>query len=76
MSQGLQSLIRPGFGAENLSTQRHAVNVLFSEAEYVKLVRLAAEPTVQEGRRVSLAELVRRLTFSNESKLDEETMNA
>ena len=42
-----------------MSTQRHAINVLFSEAEYVKLVRMAAELTVDEGRRVSVAELVR-----------------
>ena len=43
-------------------TQRHAANILFSEAEYVKLVRMAAELTVKEHRRVSIEELVRRLT--------------
>ena len=47
-----------------MSTQRHAVNVLFSEVDYTRLVREAAELTVKEGRRVSIAELVRRLTLS------------
>ena len=47
-----------------MPARRHAVNVLFDEAEYVKLVREAADLTVREGRRVSLAELVRRLTLS------------
>ena len=59
-----------------MSTQRHAVNVLFSEAEYVKLVRKAAELTVEEGRRVSVAELVRRLTLSKDDDLVEETRSA
>ena len=44
--------------------RRHAVNVLFDEAEYVKVVREAADLTVREGNRVSLAEFVRRLTLS------------
>ena len=47
-----------------MSTERHAVNVLLSEIDYVRLVREAAELTVREGRRVSIAELVRRLTLS------------
>ena len=59
-----------------MSTQRHAVNVLFNEVEYVKLVRKAAELTVEEGRRVSVAELVRRLTLSKDDDLVEETRNA
>jgi hypothetical protein len=63
-------------GAENVATQRHAVNVLFSQAEYIRLVRSAAELTIKEGRRVSLAELVRRLTFSSDGPLEEETVNA
>ena len=59
-----------------MSTQRHAVNVLFGEAEYVKLVRKAAELTIEEGRRVSIAELVRRLTLSKDGELVEETRSA
>ena len=47
-----------------MTVRRHAVNVLFDEAEYVKLVRKAADLTVREGHRDSLAELVRRLTLS------------
>ena len=43
--------------------RKHAVNVLFPEEEYAKLVRKAAELTLQEGRRVSVANLVRRLAF-------------
>ncbi len=56
-----------------MATQRHAVNVLFRETEYVKLVRKAAELTVEEGRRVSVAELVRRLTLSKDDELVGET---
>ena len=58
-----------------MSTQRHAVNVLFGEAEYVNLVRKAAELTIEEGRRVSIAELVRHLTLSKD-ELVEETRSA
>ena len=56
-----------------MATQRHAVNVLFRETEYVKLVRKAAELTVEEGRRVSVAKLVRRLTLSKDDELVGET---
>ena len=59
-----------------MSTQRHAVNVLFGEAEYIKLVRKAADLTVKEGRRVSVAELVRRLTLSKDDGLVEEIRKA
>ena len=59
-----------------MSSQKHAINVLFSEAEYVKLVRQAAELTIKEGRRVSVTELVRRLTLSKDYELAEETRNA
>ena len=44
---------------------KHPVNVLFTKDEYVDLVRRATELTLEEGRRVSVAELVRRLTFTN-----------
>jgi hypothetical protein len=44
---------------------KHPVNVLFTKDEYVGLVRRATELTLEEGRRVSVAELVRRLTFTN-----------
>ncbi len=56
-----------------MPVRRHAVNVLFDEAEYVKLVREAADLTVREGRRVSLAELVRRLTLSKGENNKEES---
>jgi len=59
-----------------VSTRRHAVNVLFEEAEYIKLVRKAADLTVNEGRRVSVAELVRRLTLSRDDGLVEEISKA
>ena len=59
-----------------MPTKRHAVNVLFSEIEYVTLVRRAAELTVAEGRRVSVAELVRRLTLSKREHLTPETERA
>ena len=45
--------------------EKHPVNVLFTRAEHSRLVRWATELTLQEGRRVSVAELVRRLTVSN-----------
>ena len=47
-----------------LSSQKRAVSVLFNEEEYSGFVRRAAEMTLEEGRRVSVAELVRRLTLS------------
>ena len=46
--------------------EKHAVNVLFTKSEYVSLVRRATELTLREGRRVSVAELVRRLAVSND----------
>ena len=42
---------------------KHAVNVLFNEQEYATLVWEAAELTLEEGRRVSVANLVRRRAF-------------
>lgn len=59
-----------------MSAHRHAVNVLFDEVEYIKLVRKAADLTVKEGRRVSVAELVRRLTLSKDDEFVEEIRNA
>ena len=61
---------------QELSAHRHAVNVLFDEIEYIKLVRKAADLTVKEGRRVSVAELVRRLTLSKDDEFVEEIRNA
>ena len=52
-------------GDTNLLKGKHPVNVLFTKDEYVGLVRRATELTLKEGRRVSVAELVRRLTFTN-----------
>ena len=46
-----------------LSTKKRAVSVLFDDDEYAGLVRKAAELTLSEGRRVSVAELVRRATL-------------
>ena len=51
--------------------EKHAVNVLFTKAEYANLVRRAMELTLEEGRRVSVAELVRRLALSHENGLHE-----
>ena len=51
--------------------EKHAVNVLFTKAEYARLVRRATELTLREGRRVSVAELVRRLALSNKDGLHE-----
>ena len=56
--------------------RKHAVNVLFGEKGYAVLVREAAELTLEEGRRVSVAELVRRLTLSKYDGLVEETRSA
>ena len=53
--------------------RKHAVNVLFSENGYGVLVREAAELTLEEGRQVSVAELVRRLTLSKYGEPVEET---
>lgn len=47
-----------------MSSKKRAVSVLFDEEEYSVLVRIAAELTLSEGRRVSIAELVRRATLS------------
>ena len=47
-----------------MSTQKKAVSVLFTEQEYAWMVRRGAELTLQEGRRVSVAELVRRLVLA------------
>ena len=47
-----------------MSTSKRAVSVLFEEEEYAGLVRKAAELTLSEGRRVSVAELVRRATLA------------
>ena len=47
-----------------MSTRTRAVSVLFEESEYAVLVRKAAELTLSEGRRVSVAELVRRATLA------------
>ena len=52
-----------------MTGRKHAVNVLFTDAEYSKLVMQAAELTVREGRRVSIAELVRRLVLSGSEDL-------
>ena len=49
-----------------LPKEKHPVNVLFSKADYAKLVRRATELTLREGRRVSVAELVRRLALSKD----------
>jgi hypothetical protein len=46
-----------------MSTRTRAVSVLFEEGEYSGLVRKAMELTLSEGRRVSVAELVRRATL-------------
>lgn len=48
-----------------MSTKKHPVSVLFTDEEYAKLVRRAAELTLEEGRRVSVAELVRRGSLAN-----------
>ena len=47
-----------------MSTRTRAVSVLFEESEYAVLVRKAAELTLSEGRRVSVAELLRRATLA------------
>ena len=51
---------------------KHNVNVIFTESQYVKFVLEAAELTVKEGRRVSVAELVRRLVLGNDGELQPE----
>ena len=47
---------------------KHAVNILFSQAEYARLVREATDLTLKEEKRVSVAELVRRLALANECR--------
>ena len=47
-----------------MSSSKHPVSVLFDDEEYARLVRKAAELTLVEGRRVSVAELVRRATVA------------
>jgi hypothetical protein len=54
-----------------LPKEKHPVNVLFTRAEHTRLVRWATELTLEEGRRVSVAELVRRLALSHENGLHE-----
>ena len=54
-----------------MSTRTRAVSVLFEESEYAVLVRKAAELTLSEGRRVSVAELVRRATLSRYTEAPE-----
>ena len=49
-----------------MAREKHPVNILFTKAEYAKLVRKATELTLEEERRVSVAELVRRLALSNQ----------
>ena len=56
--------------------EKHPVNVLFTKPEYTKLVRRATELTLREGRRVSVAGLVRRLVMSRDDPLHEEMENA
>jgi len=51
-----------------LSSKKRAVSVLFDDEEFSGLVRIAAELTLSEGRRVSIAELVRRATLSQFGK--------
>ncbi len=51
-----------------MSSKKRAVSVLFDDDEYAVLVRIAAELTLSEGRRVSVAELVRRATLSEFGK--------
>ncbi len=51
-----------------MSSKKRAVSVLFDDEEYSGLVRIAAELTLSEGRRVSVAELVRRATLSEFGK--------
>ena len=46
---------------------KHAVNILFTEDEYARLVCEATELTLEERRRVSVAELVRRLALQREN---------
>lgn len=48
---------------QSVSSQKRAVSVLFTDEEYAKFVRRAAEMTLDEGRRVSVAELIRRLVL-------------
>ena len=50
--------------ANILSSQKRAVSVLFTDQEYAGFVRRAAEMTLEEGRRVSVAELIRRLSLA------------
>ena len=52
--------------------EKHPVNVLFTKREYTKLVRRATELTLIEGRRVSVAELVRRLVILGDNRLHTE----
>lgn len=49
---------------DRVSTKKRSVSVLFDDEEYADLVRKSAELTLEEGRRVSVAELVRRATLS------------
>ena len=54
-----------------MSTRTRAVSVLFEEGEYAGLVRKATELTLAEGRRVSVAELVRRATLAQYTETQE-----
>ena len=49
----------------NMHTNKRAVSVLFQDEEYADLVRKSAQLTLAEGRRVSVAELVRRATLAH-----------
>ena len=56
---------------KSMSTRSRAVGVLFNEGEYAMLIRKATELTLAEGRRVSVAELVRRTTLAAYPELRE-----
>ena len=56
--------------------EKHPVNVLFTKAEYASLIWRATELTLKEERRVSVAELVRRLVLSKGDLREAETEGA
>ncbi len=58
-----------------MSTRSRAVGVLFDEGEYAALIRKATELTLAEGRRVSVAELVRRTTLAIYPEIQEAVVN-
>lgn len=62
---------------QSLSSKKRAVSVLFDDDEYAVLVRVATELTLHEGRRVSVAELVRRATLTEYgARIDEQRETA